>query len=241
MNKLLIATNNQGKIEELQQLLADLNIELVTPSQIGLDLDVVEDGLTYAENATKKAVAFAQASGLISLADDSGLEVDALNGEPGIYSARYGSDSLPINSQNLGGVGGGRLSDAERRKYLVSKLQDKPRPWTARFHATIAIALPTTVTLSDSEESPPPQARLFGRNERLLRVTCTEGICKGEIIPEDRGDGGFGYDPIFLLPELGKTMAELSMDEKNRLSHRARAVMNAKGILETLLIFNIFG
>ena len=90
MNQLLIATNNQGKIKELHELLDDLGIELVTPSQIGLDLDVVEDGATYAENATKKALAFAQASGLISLADDSGLEVDALNGEPGLYSARYG-------------------------------------------------------------------------------------------------------------------------------------------------------
>jgi len=198
MRQLLIATNNQGKIEELHELLADLNIELITPSQIGLDLDVVEDGLTYAENATKKAVAFAQASGLISLADDSGLEVDALNGEPGLYSARYGAPE-----------GGPLLSFAERRKYLVGNLRGKPRPWTARFRATIAIA-------------------------KDGNVQFTEGICEGEIIPEDRGTGGFGYDPIFLLPELGKTMAELSMDEKNRLSHRARAVMNAKGILNKL-------
>jgi len=198
MNQLLIATNNQGKIEELHELLADLNIELITPSQIGLDLDVVEDGLTYAENATKKAVAFAQASGLISLADDSGLEVDALNGEPGLYSARYGAPE-----------GGPLLSFAERRKYLVGNLRGKPRPWTARFRATIAIAKDVNVQLS-------------------------EGICEGEIIPEERGTGGFGYDPIFLLPELGKTMAELSMDKKNHLSHRARAVMNAKGILSIL-------
>jgi XTP/dITP diphosphohydrolase len=209
MHKLLIATNNQGKIKELHELLTGMDVELVTPSQIGLDLDVIEDGLTYAENATKKAVAFAQASGLISLADDSGLEADALNGEPGLYSARYGSDSLPLNSQNMGGAGGGRLSDAERRKYLISKLQDKPRPWTARFRAVIAIAKDGDVQLS-------------------------EGICEGEIIPEERGTGGFGYDPIFLLPDLGKTMAELSMEQKNRLSHRARAVMNAKEMLNKL-------
>jgi XTP/dITP diphosphohydrolase len=195
---LLIATNNQGKIKELHELLDDLGIDLVTPSQIGLDLDVIEDGLTYAENATKKAVAFAHASNLISLADDSGLEVDALNSAPGLYSARYGSTN------------GEKLSDAGRRQYLLSKLQDQPRPWTARFHATIAIAIPNG------------------------EVHLTVGICEGEIIPTERGTGGFGYDPIFLLPELGRTMSELSMDEKNRLSHRAKAVMNAKGILKKI-------
>jgi XTP/dITP diphosphohydrolase len=195
---LLIATNNKGKIKELQDLLEETGIELVIPAQIDLDLDVVEDGNTYAENASKKAVAFAQASGLISLADDSGLEVDALDGAPGLYSARYGSTD------------GGKLSDAERRAILIQNLQDKPRPWTARFHATIAVAVPNGET-------------------RLA-----EGVCAGEIIPEERGTGGFGYDPIFLLSELGKTMAELAMEEKNRLSHRARAAMNAKPILGKL-------
>ena len=198
MNKLLIATNNQGKIKELHELLDDMGIDLVTPSQLGLDLDVIEDGLTYAENATKKAVAFAHASGHISLADDSGLEVEVLNGEPGLYSARYGSTD------------GEKLSDAGRRKYLLGKLQDKPQPWMAHFHATIAIAIPNG------------------------DVQLAEGMCPGEIIPEERGTGGFGYDPIFLLPELGKTMAELSIHIKNRLSHRARAVMNARGILRSL-------
>jgi XTP/dITP diphosphohydrolase len=227
MNKLLIATNNQGKIKELHELLDDMGIDLVTPAQIGLNLDVIEDGLTYAENATKKAIAFAEQSGLISLADDSGLEVDALNGEPGLYSARYGSTD------------GKKLSDAGRRAFLVTKLQDKPQPWTARFHATIAIAIPPGhVTLS---EATPP--RLFCAGEglgqshathRSENVHMVQGWCEGQIIPEERGTGGFGYDPIFLLPELGRTMAELSPDEKNRLSHRARAVMNAKGILNLL-------
>lgn len=198
MNQLLIATNNKGKIKELHELLDDTGIELVTPSQINLDLDVIEDGLTYAENATRKAVAFARASGLISLADDSGLEVDALNGEPGLYSARYGATD------------GEKLSDAGRRAFLIQKLQGKPRPWTARFHATIAIAIPNG------------------------EMHLAEGWCEGEIIPEERGTGGFGYDPIFLLPELRRTMAELGMDEKNRLSHRARAVINAKPILHRL-------
>ncbi len=113
MHKLLIATNNKGKIQELHELLDDMGIELVTPSQISLDLDVIEDRQTYAENATKKAVAFAQASGLISLADDSGLEVDALNGAPGLYSARYGSTN------------GEKLSDAGRRAFLIKNLQGK--------------------------------------------------------------------------------------------------------------------
>ena len=142
MNHLLIATNNPGKIQELQELLKDLNIELVTPAQINLELDVVEDGLTYAENAAKKAIAFAEASNLISLADDSGLEVDTLDGAPGLYSARYSPKP--------------NASDADRRAYLLQNLQDKPRPWTARFHATIAIAIPKlwspTDLLSDLQE-----------------------------------------------------------------------------------------
>ncbi|MDQ2690789.1 MAG: RdgB/HAM1 family non-canonical purine NTP pyrophosphatase [Chloroflexota bacterium] len=200
---LLIATNNKGKIRELHELLKNTGIELVTPAQINLDLDVIEDGATYAENATRKAVAFAQASGLISLADDSGLEVDALDGAPGLYSARYGSTD------------GVKLSDAERRLFLIRNLQNKPLPWTARFHATIAIAVPGG------------------------EIHLAEGYCEGEIIPEERGAGGFGYDPIFLLSELGKTMAELSIEEKNRLSHRARAVMNAKPVL--VLLFSRSG
>ena len=203
MNKLLIATNNQGKVKELHELLRDTEIPLVTPADIHLDLDVHEDGSTYAENAAKKAIAFAQASGLISLADDSGLEVDALAGAPGLYSARYGSPD------------GGKLSDAGRRAFLIQTLQGKPRPWSARFHATIAIAVPNGETY------------------------LAEGFCEGEIIPEERGIGGFGYDPIFLLPELGKTMAELSAENKNRLSHRARAVMNAKPTLK--MLFSKFG
>lgn len=199
MNQLLVATNNKGKVREFHDLLKDTEIELVTPEQIDLALNVVEDGQTYAENASKKALAFARASGMVSLADDSGLEVDALDGAPGIYSARYGSPD------------GYKLSDAQRRALLIQDLREKPRPWTARFHATIAVAQPEGETY------------------------LAEGFCEGEIIPGERGRGGFGYDPIFLLPELGKTMAELTMEEKNRLSHRARAVMKIKGTLAQLL------
>jgi XTP/dITP diphosphohydrolase len=198
MKKLLIATNNKGKVNELRELLRDTGIEIVMPADIHLNLDIIEDGHTYAENATKKAVAFAQASNMISLADDSGLEVDALDGAPGLYSARY----LPKPN----------ASDADRRTYLLQNLKNKPRPWTAHFHATIAIATSTN------------------------DIQIAEGNCYGEIIPKERGTGGFGYDPIFLFPELGKTMAELEMEQKNRLSHRARAVLNAMPILEKMLM-----
>ena len=196
MKKLLIATNNKGKVKELQDLLKDIGLELVTPADMNLNLDVEEDGTTYAENASKKAIAFAHASGLISLADDSGLEVDALDGAPGLYSARY----HPKPGAN----------DADRRAYMVENLRGKLRPWMAHFHATIAIAVP------DQD------------------VHIVEGNCYGEIISEERGTGGFGYDPIFLFPELNKTMAELEMAEKNRLSHRAKAVMNAIPFLKKI-------
>lgn len=193
--KLLLSTNNKGKLRELQFILAGLPLELVTPADIRLGLDVTEDGVTYAENAAKKALAFARASGLPCLADDSGLEVDALNGAPGLYSARY--------SPKPG------ATDADRRAYLLQNLRDvnAPRPWMARFRATVAVAG------SDG------------------RVQIAEGTCPGEIIPEERGTGGFGYDPIFLLDGMNQTMAELPEEIKNRLSHRARAVQAAVPIL----------
>jgi len=194
MQKLLIATGNKGKVKEIQALLDGLEVELVTPKDLGLEMEVVEDGTTYAENAGKKAHAYSQASGLIALADDSGLEVEALGGEPGLYSARYS--------------GRPGATDADRRAFLLEKLKEQPRPWKAHFHATVAIGLPDG------------------------RVEFVEGNCYGEIIPEERGDNGFGYDPIFFIAALNRTMAELSMDEKNRLSHRALAVKHALPILE---------
>lgn len=197
MPQILIATGNKGKVKEIQALLDGLEIELVTPKDLGLELEVEEDGMTYQENAGKKARAYSQASGLIALADDSGLEVDALGGEPGLYSARYSGQP--------------GASDADRRAFLLSKLAEKPRPWTAHFHATIAVAMPNGL------------------------VQFAAGNCYGEIIPEERGNGGFGYDPIFFIPEMNLTMAELSMEEKNRLSHRALAVRHALPILQKLI------
>jgi XTP/dITP diphosphohydrolase len=197
MIHLLIATENQGKVKEFQALLDDLGVELVTPKSLGLELKVVEDGATYQENAGKKAIAYSRASQLISIADDSGLEVEALDGAPGLYSARY--SPLP------------GATDADRRALLLQNLQGKPQPWTAHFHATVAIAT--------------PHGSLY----------FADGQVYGEIITEERGNNGFGYDPIFFIPELGRTTAELSMEEKNRLSHRALAVQNAKPILRQII------
>jgi XTP/dITP diphosphohydrolase len=193
MHKLLLATQNDGKISELLAILGDMDLELLTPADLGLVLNIQEDGKTYAENAIRKAITFSQASGLTSLGDDSGLEVDALGGAPGLYSARY----VPIPT----------ATDADRRAHLLHNLHGKPRPWTARFRATVAIATPGG------------------------KVRSAVGECTGEVIPEERGTNGFGYDPIFLLAELGRTMAELTMEEKNQLSHRARAIQNARPIL----------
>lgn len=197
MRNLLIATNNIGKVDEIKALLHNLDLIMVTPFDLGISLEVSEDGKTYAENAAKKALAFAQASVLIAIGDDSGLEVDALGGQPGLRSHRFN----PIPN----------ASDADRRKYLLKRLEGKPRPWTARFRATIAVASPSG------------------------EVELATGECEGEIIPEERGSNGFGYDPIFFIPDIGRTMAELEMDEKNRLSHRARAIQNSIPILLEML------
>lgn len=193
--KLLLATNNPGKIAELISLLSDLpSVDLVTPALFGLDLEVEEDGADYAQNAALKAKAFAQASGLPSLADDSGLEVEALSGAPGLLSARYAPRA--------------NASDADRRTYLLSQLVAKPKPWLAKFRSTVCLAMPDGRTL------------------------FAHGECLGEIVPVERGQGGFGYDRIFLIQGLDRTMAELSMAEKNKLSHRARAVAEARVMLQ---------
>ncbi len=195
--KLLIASTNPGKLAEFKTLLTGLSIELLFPTQLGIELDVLEDGNTYAENAAKKANAYCNASGLPTLADDSGLEVDALDGEPGLRSHRYAA--IP------------NASDADRRIFLLSCLKDKPRPWKAHFHCTVAIAI--------------PQGSVY----------FSDGDCPGEIIDHERGENGFGYDSIFLLNEKGRTMAELELEDKNRLSHRARAVLAARSHLEQFI------
>ncbi len=198
---LLIASTNIGKLREIEAILSAesssaRSYQLVLPSQVGVELEVEENGATYAENAAKKARAYTQASGLVTLADDSGLEVDALDGQPGLYSARY----APWPG----------ATDADRRRYLLQNLDKKPQPWKAHFHCTVAIAV--------------PGGELY----------FAGGDCPGEIIPEERGANGFGYDPIFYRPEYGKTMAELPLEEKNRISHRARAIQAAAPVIQKI-------
>ncbi len=206
--KILLATNNPGKVVEVQALIEELapayreQINLVLPLDIGVHLDVNEDGQTYAENAARKAAAFCRVSNLVTLADDSGLEVAALGGAPGVHSHRYSPSP--------------NATDADRRAYLLRNLRQQTQPWRARFVCTIAIAVP----------------EMHGFDPRLEYAS---GECFGEIIPEERGISGFGYDPIFLIKELGKTMAELSTQEKNRYSHRSRALHNAVPILIRLV------
>jgi XTP/dITP diphosphohydrolase len=196
MIRLLLATNNKGKIAELRSLLNGLKLVVLTPADFGLKVRVKERGANYLENAVLKAAIFAQTSQTWSLADDSGLEVDALGGAPGLISARYAP--------------GPEATDKDRRRYLVKQLEDYPRPWKASFHSVIAMVGP--------EGSP----------------IVTRGICQGEIIPEGRGRGGFGYDRIFLLDGTEQTMAELNPEEKNKLSHRAQAVNKLIPVLEGL-------
>jgi XTP/dITP diphosphohydrolase len=194
--KLLLATNNKGKILEYRALLADLPYRLVTLADAGIDLVVEEAGESLEENARLKATFLAARSGLITLADDSGLWVDALGGEPGTLSARYA---------------GKNATDQDRVNYLLKKLEGVPsEKRTARFKCVITLAIPQG------------------------KVAYCRGECEGVIIDQPRGEQGFGYDPIFHIPALGKTMAELTLEEKNRVSHRARAARQVPEALKRL-------
>ncbi len=197
MPRLLLATGNKHKLDELKSLFQDLPYELVSPSEIGIDTRVDESGSSFEENARLKAVAFAASSHLLSLADDSGLEVDALGGEPGVLSARYaGIDA----------------TDAKRIDFLLSRLKGIPEgKRRATFRCVIAIA------------KPEGNVHLF------------TGECRGIIAFKPGGKGGFGYDPIFYLPQLSKTMAELPQKEKNGISHRGRAAAKAHSFLLNLM------
>jgi len=183
--RLLVATTNPGKMREYRDLLASLPARLLFPADLGIHLRVPEDAPTYRENAQAKALAYAGATGLLTIADDSGLEVDALRGEPGVRSSRYAGDGA---------------DDARRRDYLREKLSLIPAPRPARFRCWLALSQPGGAT------------------------RCAEGVCEGEVLLEERGGNGFGYDPLFVVHGRGLTMAELTADEKNRISHRARAV-----------------
>ena len=197
MQKLLIATHNSGKLEEYRSLLADLALDVVSLEAAGIDFDVEETGSTFAENAILKARTYAQASGLWTWADDSGLEVDALNGRPGIYSARYA---------------GPDASDEDRYRKLIAELEQLAADnWHARFRCVVALATPD------------------GRVETI--GDTVEGI----IIDAPRGDHGFGYDPVFFMPERDATMAELPAEIKNQISHRGKAALAAKEMLRRMI------
>jgi XTP/dITP diphosphohydrolase len=196
-SKLVIASGNPGKIKEIRTLLSDLNLETLSAREAGINIEVKETGKSYAANARLKAEAYLSEAQLPVLADDSGLEVDVLDGAPGIFSARYAPNE--------------NATDADRRQYLLSQLEGLPRPWKAHFHCTAVLALPGGF------------------------VAQTKGRCDGIIIPEERGQGGFGYDPIFFLPEHDATMAEIPAELKNRISHRARAIAAMLPSLNKLL------
>lgn len=197
MRRLLLATTNPGKQREFRRLLAHLPAEVVTPDELGLGLDVEEPHDTYAENATVKADAYARASGLLTLADDSGLEVAALGGGPGVRTGRWGQ-------------GDGR--DPDRMIEAVAGAADRG----ARMVCVLAIGLP-----SDGDAAGP-------------RIELFDGVITGSIASERRGSGGFGYDPVFELSD-GRTTAELPEAEKDRISHRGRAVAAATPRLLELL------
>lgn len=196
IEKIIFATGNEGKLREIRMILGDLGVKVLSLKEAGIHADIEENGSTFEENAVIKAKAIMEQTGEIVLADDSGLEVDALNGEPGVYSARYmGYDvSYRIKNQNI-----------------IDRLEGKEgAERSARFVCVIAAALPDG------------------------RIITARGTMEGQIGYEERGENGFGYDPIFYLPECGCYSGELSLEEKNRLSHRGKALCLMKEELRKL-------
>ena len=193
--KFVLATHNPGKLKEMADILSGLGVEVVSPADLGVDLEVEETGTTFAENAMLKAKAICGASGLPAIADDSGLCVDALNGGPGVYSARYGGEGL---------------DDAGRTRLLLENMRGQTTR-AAHFACAIACVFPDGKTLT------------------------AEGRCDGAVAFAPMGTGGFGYDPVFLVPEKGRTFSQLTEAEKNEISHRGKALRDFAGKLETYL------
>ena len=193
--KFVLATHNPGKLREMGGILKDLGVEVVSPAALGIPVDVEETGTTFLENALLKAKAICRAANLPAIADDSGLCVDALNGAPGVYSARYGGEGL---------------DDKGRYMLLLNSLRGQSTR-TAHFTCAIACAFPNGDTLT------------------------AEGRCDGTIAYAPMGEGGFGYDPVFFVPELKKTFGQLTAEEKSAISHRGRALESFIGKLETYL------
>jgi XTP/dITP diphosphohydrolase len=197
INQIIFATGNEGKMKEIRLILEDLGAEILSLKDAGINIEIQEDAKTFEENAVIKAREVMRATGALVLADDSGLEIDYLNGEPGVYSARYLGDdtSYRIKNQNL-----------------IDRLEGVPdEQRTARFVCAIAAAFPDG------------------------RIITARGVIEGIIGYEERGEGGFGYDPIFWLPEYGCSTAELTMEKKNELSHRGKALREMKNELKKVL------
>ena len=190
MKKIIFATGNQDKMKEIREILSDIDAEVLSLKDAGIKVDIVEDGSTFEENAEIKAKAICEMTGEIVLADDSGLEVDYLNKEPGIYSARYMGEDTSYRIKN---------------KNIIDRLEGVPdEKRTARFVCAIAAAFPDGT------------------------VKTVRGVMEGIIGYEEKGENGFGYDPIFFLPEYGCTSSEISMEEKNKISHRGKALRAIK-------------
>ena len=196
MDKIVFATANEGKVKEIKEILKDFPIEVVSMKEMGITADIEENGATFEENSLIKARALVKLTGLPALADDSGLEVDYLNGEPGIYSARYLGRDTDYDYKN---------------NYIIDKLSGaKGEERSARFVCVISLVL--------------PDGREF----------VERGVVEGLIGYEQKGENGFGYDPIFYLPEYGKTSAELPPEKKNKISHRGKALTAMKKLIVTL-------
>ena len=192
--KLIFATSNEGKMKEVRSILEDLDVEVLSMKEAGIQVDVVEDGTTFEENAAIKATAIQKICGEIVLADDSGLEVDYLNKEPGIYSARYMGEDTSYRIKN---------------KSLIDRLEGvEGEDRSARFVCAIAAAFPDG------------------------SVEITRGTIEGQIGYEEKGENGFGYDPIFYVPEYGCTTAELTLEQKNETSHRGKALRKMKEVIK---------
>lgn len=193
MEKLIFATGNENKMKEIRMILADCGYEILSMKQAGIDIDIVEDGTTFEENAIIKATAISKLAGCVVLADDSGLEVDAMDKAPGVYSARFMGEDTSYDIKN---------------KAIIDKLEGlSGEDRSARFVCAIAAAFPDG------------------------RVEVKRGTIEGQIAYEPAGENGFGYDPIFYVPEFGKTTAELSPEEKNKVSHRGKALTMIKEVL----------
>ena len=197
IDTIVFATKNEGKLKEIRRILEPLAIRVLSMKEAGLDLDIEENGSSFEENAVIKARAVMEASGRCAMADDSGLEIDAFDKAPGIYSARYLGENTPYDVKN---------------RIILDRMKDIPQSRrSARFVCAIALAVPG--------EEP----------------VCTRGVMEGQIANEPEGQNGFGYDPIFYLPSYGCTSAALAPDEKNKISHRGKALREMARRIQRLL------